>query len=480
MNLFLYLVQFVYAFIYEMGSRGKPIFDLNEPPAEDEEENNSFFCFQPQPAVPSSSAHTSDVFTPSSSSQIIVNNHAFSHASSVSGFQPFIRPKGAQAAETGVDQKSLRDKNFSSALSNSNNGDNKTASHLGSESVDDQVVEDKEGFADRKKMVNKSSISGGDEDVEIKPVAEMVNHGESGPVIEKVSCSASDNKDGYRNTTSLALDTDSNDGKYIQDVETNCKPDNSTNNQEEFVPVPKQREIKGAEAVHALKIANNSGKRPKVDQHKEAMLGKKRSRQTMFLNLEDVKQAGAIKSSTPRRQNFPPSSTTRTVKEIRPPSLVPAAPSGDKPNKDTKQVNISYNEGSSLVESNDPKSEGDGDLTSGAALTRPRRLNSTSDLAAEAQMSTIPRQASWKTPTDLRHNKNFQGTSKKPTVSNQSFVDTKSLSKKLPSKKQNSGITQYVDTSVERLLREVTNENFWHHPGIKVTPPPHNSIHLSV
>lgn len=452
----------MYAFIYEMGSRGKPIFDLNEPPAEDEEENNSFFCFQPQPAVPSSSAHTSDVFTASSSSQIIVNNHAFSHASSVSGFQPFIRPKGAQAAETGGDQKSLRDMNFSSASSKSSNGDDKTVSHLVSESVDDQV-EVKEGFAERNGMANERSIPGGNKDVEMKPATEIVNHGDSGPIVEKVSCSAADNiKDKYSNTASL--DTDSNDGKHIQNVQTNCKPDSSTNSQEESASVPKQREIKGAEAIHALKLANNSGKRPKVDQHKEAMLGKKRSRQTMFLNLEDVKQAGAIKSSTPRRQNFSQSTTTRTVKEIRPPSFVPAAPTGDKLNKDTKQVNISYNEGSSLVDSNDTKSEFDGDMTSGAALNRPRRLNSTADLAAEAQMSTIPRPGPWKTPTDSRQNKNLQGTSKKPTGSNQSFVDTKAVAKKLPSKKQNSGVTQYLDTSVERLLREVTNEKFWHHP----------------
>lgn len=455
----------MYAFIYEMGSRGKPIFDLNEPPAEDDEENNSFFCFQPQPAVASSSAHTSDVFTASSSPQIIVNNHAFSHASSVSGFQPFIRPKGAQAAEIGGDKESLRDMNISSASSKSNIGDNKTASQIVSMLVDDQVVEDKEGSSDRNRMVNESLIAGSNKDAEMKQVAEMVNHVDSGPIVEKVSCSSADNiKDGYRNTLSLALDSHSNDGKHCQNVETNCKPDSSTNSQEESASVPKQRDVKGAEAIHALKLANNSGKRPKVDQHKEAMLGKKRSRQTMFLNLEDVKQAGAIKSSTPRRQNFPSSTTTRTVKEIRPPSLVPAALTGDKANKDTKQVNLSYNEGSSLVESNDPKSECDGDMTSGAAVARPRRLNSTTDLAAEVQLSTIPRQGSWKTPTDLRQNKNLQGTSKKPTVSNQSFVDTKAGAKKLPSKKQNSGQTQYLDTSVERLLREVTNEKFWRHP----------------
>ncbi|KAI3766926.1 hypothetical protein L2E82_17005 [Cichorium intybus] len=96
----------------------------------------------------------------------------------------------------------------------------------------------------------------------------------------------------------------------------NSEGDIAMDIQEDSIVAPK-KDIKGVEAIHALKIANNPRKRPKIDHQKEAMLGKKRSRQTMFLNLEDVKQAGTIKTTTPRRQNFPPPVTTRIVKESR-------------------------------------------------------------------------------------------------------------------------------------------------------------------
>ena len=39
------------------------------------------------------------------------------------------------------------------------------------------------------------------------------------------------------------------------------------------------------------------------DAHMEAKLGKKCNRQTMFLNLEDIKRAGPIKTPTPKRQS---------------------------------------------------------------------------------------------------------------------------------------------------------------------------------
>ncbi|KAA8522497.1 hypothetical protein F0562_013142 [Nyssa sinensis] len=181
----------------------------------------------------------------------------------------------------------------------------------------------------------------------------------------------------------------------------------------------------------------------------------------MFLNLEDVKQAGPIKISAPRRQNFPAPITTRIVKEARtvPP---PTEHIGEKQNqlmiKDPNQADLSCNEGFTCVESNDPKSEGNGDINSGL-LARPRRLNSVTDLAAE-----IPRQSSWKQATELRQLKNSQGSTGKPALISQSSMDSKLGTKKLPSRKQTAIGTQYQDTSVERLLREVTNEKFWHHP----------------
>ncbi|WP_455403064.1 hypothetical protein, partial [Streptomyces bambusae] len=70
--------------------------------------------------------------------------------------------------------------------------------------------------------------------------------------------------------------------------------------QDETIPASRQMEIRDNETSHMLKASNNVGKR-KIDQHKEAMLGKKRNRQTMLINIDEVKQAGAIKNATPRR-----------------------------------------------------------------------------------------------------------------------------------------------------------------------------------
>lgn len=87
-----------------MSSKGKPLFDLNEPAAEEDEESDGVFIFQPQRAVPSTT-HTSDLFTKSNSPRRLINNNAFSHASSVSGFQPFIRSKVEQTSEVDEDKK---------------------------------------------------------------------------------------------------------------------------------------------------------------------------------------------------------------------------------------------------------------------------------------------------------------------------------------------------------------------------------------
>ncbi|KAE8679793.1 hypothetical protein F3Y22_tig00111394pilonHSYRG00022 [Hibiscus syriacus] len=70
-------------------------------------------------------------------------------------------------------------------------------------------------------------------------------------------------------------------GNISRNSEGNAKGDISVDRQEEPGLLPKQREVKGIEASYALKCANNPGKR-KIDEQKEAMLGKKRNRKTMF------------------------------------------------------------------------------------------------------------------------------------------------------------------------------------------------------
>ncbi|XP_071741756.1 probable helicase MAGATAMA 3 [Rutidosis leptorrhynchoides] len=381
-----------------MSYKGKLLFDLNDPATEEDEENDDVFSFQPQRAVPSTT-HTSDLFKTSNSPRRIINNHAFSHASSVSGFQPFIRSKVAPSSEI-EDQKRPID--------------------------DGSVIEKEEGEwsdAEGSSLPDKST-SALDDKSNVRPIEVSMDQRDSGvATVVGTSSNVDDVKDENSNHGSLGLDGDSNDRK-------------SSDSQEDSMVVPRQREVKGVEAIHALKIANNHGKRPKLDQQKEAMLGKKRSRQTMFLNLEDVKQAGTVKTSTPKRP-FPPPVTTRIVKDKQ------------------IQTSITKDESSSFVESGDIKSESNNGDTN---LGRPKRSISSTDLATEDKLVTNQRQSISKLT------KNAQVPGRKTVLISQNSIDPKAGGKKLPSKKPLPVATQYQDTSVERLLREVTNDKFWQHP----------------
>ncbi|KAL3008525.1 hypothetical protein AAZX31_07G035900 [Glycine max] len=224
--------------------------------------------------------------------------------------------------------------------------------------------------------------------------------------------------------------------------------------------IPKPKEVKGIEASHALRCANNPVKR-KIDQRKEEMLGKKRNRQTMFLNLEDVKQAGPIKTSTPRRQTFSSPVISRTIKEVR---TVPAQVERVGIAKDQRLTDTSSGEGGNYAEAQEPKSDCNGD-TSGPPV-RSRRLNSETEPPTEANLPPpIPRQGSWKQLSDSRQQKNVLHSNRKSGLSGQSSNDVKLGNKKhLSIKKQAPVSSQPQDTSVERLIREVTSEKFWHHP----------------
>ncbi|KAI3819831.1 hypothetical protein L1987_13683 [Smallanthus sonchifolius] len=515
-----------------MSSKGKPLFDLNEPATEEDEESDDVFCFQPQRAVPSTT-HTSDLFKTANSPRRIINNHAFSHACSVSGFQPFTRSKGVQTPEINEDKKKAI--NFGSAIekeegewsdAGSSIPEKSTSAHDDDKSevkpmavLVDQRVSSVAGLvntlsendensnhgslglnAEGNSMPEKSTSAHDDDKSEVKPLAVLVDQRVSSVAAAiNMFSDVNDMKDGKSNLGSLGLhaegnsmpekstyahdddksevkplavlvdqkvssvaavvstssnvydmkDENSNHGSVGLDV--NSVDRKSSDSQEDSMMAPKQKEIKGVEAIHALKIASNPGKRHKIDQQREAMLGKKRSRQTMFLNLEDVKQAGAIKTSTPRRQNFPPTVTSCTVKDkqIQPPTT-----------KDPKQVDQSCNESSSsFADSCDNKSEcNNGDMNSGI-LGRPKRSISGTDLAAEDKPVINHRQSV------LKQTKNAQVPGRKTGLISQNSIDPKAAgSKKLPSKKPLTVATQYQDTSVERLLREVTNEKFWQHP----------------
>ncbi|PPR93653.1 hypothetical protein GOBAR_AA27022 [Gossypium barbadense] len=451
-----------------MGSRGRLLFDLNEPPAEDDEESDRGICIQPQKALPSANPHATDLFVTSSGSQRIANNHAFSHASTGSGFQPFIRPKVSPSPEVGVEPKRTGDQNSNLASSSSRSNisgeiKSQVAASFVSGSANAQAMEREEGeWSDAEGTADAYGNFCMHEEVKASQeqgVQELESNA-LGVTVESVSAAENSH-------SPLRLEQHLNEqkGNSVQIAEGDSKDNISVDGQEEPVLVPKQREVKGIEASHALKFANNPVKR-KIDQQKEAMLGKKRNRKTMFLNLEDVKQAGPIKTSTPRRQNFPTPVITRTVKEVRtnPQSGERAGEKQGQPiNEDQKQVDLPCNDGiNPAVELFDHKSECDGDTSSGL-LARPRRLNSDTELS-EAHLPPIPRQSSWKQP-DSRQLKNMQFSNRKPAPVNQSSMDTKMVNKKhLPSKKTTATSTPYQDTSVERLIREVTSEKFWHHP----------------
>nr|XP_028962985.1 uncharacterized ATP-dependent helicase C29A10.10c-like isoform X1 [Malus domestica]XP_028962986.1 uncharacterized ATP-dependent helicase C29A10.10c-like isoform X1 [Malus domestica]XP_028962987.1 uncharacterized ATP-dependent helicase C29A10.10c-like isoform X1 [Malus domestica] len=454
-----------------MGSRGRLLFDLNEPPAEDNEGSDGALSFQPQKALPSSNPHTSEVLAVAAVAPRIVNNHAFSHASSVSGFQPFVRPKNAHGFEGDADEKS-RDSNpkYTSVSKSSNCEDMKPVPCLASASANGPSVEREEGeWSDD---AEGSAEAGGTGSLHEQGTSLQ---GQPGGIVECASGVAPDIsscdiktseglKDKNTSHTSLGVDDQNSTSSRISD--SNVKGQAAMDGQDEHGLVLKQEKVKGIEASHALKCANNPMKR-KLSQQNEAKLGKKRNRQTMFLNLDDVKQAGTIKSSTPRRQTFPSPVTTRTLKDVRTITL-PADCVGEKQSqsmiKDQKQVDVLCNDGGTAAESSDSKSETNGDFSYGS-LSRTRRQNGDNDPSTEV-LPPIPRQSSWKQPTDTRQLKNSHVANRKPALITQSSMDSKSGNKKLlPVKKQTAISNTHQDTSVERLIREVTNEKFWHHPG---------------
>ncbi|GKV09300.1 hypothetical protein SLEP1_g20822 [Rubroshorea leprosula] len=354
-----------------MGSGGKLLFDLNEPPTEDNEESDHVTCFQPQKALPSKNSNTSDLFVTPAGTQGIFNKNAFLHASSVSGFRPFVWAKTSLGPEVSIIPKVASDQiaNISSSSLKSNNNDKEmkaeAAASLVSGSANAQAVEREEGeWSDAEGSADAYTCNGLHEPA--KALKERV-------IPAVMDCSASGATAGNIQVTEnchcpLRLDQHMNDkkGNNSQNSEGTSKGDMSLSVQEGPTLVPKQREVKGIEASYALKCANTPVKR-KIDEQKEAMLGKKRTRKTMFLNLEDVKQVGTIKTSTPRRQSLPMPVITRTVKEV---------------------------------------------CTASQPAERPRRLGSESDLSSEADASSILRQSSWKQPMDSRQLKNSQFSNK--------------------------------------------------------------------
>ncbi|XP_025639454.1 helicase sen1 isoform X4 [Arachis duranensis] len=400
-----------------MGSRGRPLFDLNEPPAEDNDESDD--------AV-SKGAEEQDT-----------------NASSKSGKEDDLKVMDSRILSSTTAQSTEREEG---------------------EWSDDEVSADVNGSHN---LLQQSQVSQEQTTSGMVDGGGVASESKSGNITSE---SKSGNTKGPDSTidekssrASVGLESNSTEQKsnIVPNSDGSIKSEASNDAQEEPSLIPKQKEVKGIEASHALRCANNPGKR-KIDQRKEEMLGKKRNRQTMFLNLEDVKQAGPMKSSTPRRQNFSSPIITRTVKEVR---NVAAQVERVGAAKDQKQVETSFAEGGIHADLHEPKSDSNGDNS--GPLGRSRRLNSETEPPAEVNLPPIPRQGSWKQPTDSRQQKNVLGSSRKLGQTGQSSNsnDVKVGNKKhAPMKKQTPVSIQPQDTSVERLIREVTSEKFWHHP----------------
>ncbi|XP_071701785.1 probable helicase MAGATAMA 3 [Rutidosis leptorrhynchoides] len=277
--------------------------------------------------------------------------------------------------------------------------------------------------------------------------------------VSNASSTTTNDKGEKSNHVCLKVDADSNDRKIRG--RRDPEGDIAKFNQEDSVLAPKQRAIRGAEAIHALKLAADPRKRPKFDQQKEMILGKKRSRQTVFLNLEDAKQAGPAKSLTPRRPNFLP--PTRALKEAQP-FLHSSEHNGEKLMQDAIQVDEPCDERNHSVEPTGTKSEcTDGDMDSGT-VAHSKITDTGTNLDTEDKYFSDHRQGSFKQPVDSRQIKNPQVSIKKRPQIGQNATVSKAGVKKLPSKKPTPVTIQYQDASVERLLREVTSENFWRNP----------------
>ncbi|KAJ6792725.1 putative ATP-dependent helicase-like [Iris pallida] len=470
-----------------MGSRGRPVFDLNEPPAEEEDDKGIVPLFIAPKTLPSSTPSTSGLFQPLEGCQRIVNNQAFKHASSCSGFQPFVRvkeperSKESKADDSNASQRSKESKaddsnaKVSSSLTASQNEDSKVSQAGSAGDQDSQVVEREEGeWSDMEG--NDDALLNNAGDKHDAPSAES-----TGEQIAIRTEQKSVIPDGNNDCSSLGGDStrevgDANkelkvkalvESEGSRSLDSNSKGHASVDILSEPPPAVKLKEFKGVEASYAQRISNNHAKRPKLDEHKEAMLGKKRARQTVFINMEDAKQAGPIKTSAPRRQTSFPSIVTRTVKDTSRVSPLMTERTTERHNQNTIKDHKQEDERNIPAEFSGQMAEANGEVFSG---TRPRpRKTGASDSPSEVYPPSILKQGSLKPSGDSRQFKTSLASStssRVPTTISQNVPDPKMGNKKhLPSKRQTSNYQPYqTDASLERLLREVTSDKFWHHP----------------
>ncbi|KAM0852295.1 hypothetical protein ACQ4PT_051853 [Festuca glaucescens] len=442
-----------------MGSRGRMLFDLNELPTEAEEEA-AVVLSQPQLPVPN--IYPSNLFLQQGvpQTQGILNNYAFKHASSGSGFQPFVRSKVSNNGDT---KENLDATAASTSMAT-------VAHHAEPSNQVSQAVEREEGEwsdADCASDTAGSGVSNKEES------AGMANTEVKGESLERESAAVKSADVIKDDAAADPSDTEMVDVSKDPLLRAPTGPESTKNSEckgnqsgDDLDQGNKSKDVKGVEASYALKFTNNPAKRPKLDEHKVAMLGKKRARQTVFINVEDAKQVGTMKTITPRRQSsFPAPIVTRTVKEG---SRGVGERAAEKPSqpvvRDQKQSELIGSERSNSADPSDQNGEPNGDVELGSH-GRSKKMNA-EEPPSDCYQQSVPRQASSKQPMDPKQFKGRPVSSQRAVLTGQNTADQKTANKRsLVPKRQASGSnTQYNDSSVERLIREVTNDKFWHNP----------------
>ncbi|XP_062205136.1 uncharacterized protein LOC133907122 isoform X2 [Phragmites australis] len=470
-----------------MGSRGRMLFDLNELPEEVEEaavlpqeaatvvpqeaaavisQEAAVVVSQPQKSLPVPTTCPSNLFQPGEGSQAlgILNNNAFKHAPCGSGFQPFVRNKDSHDTKEPIKvEVDLNSSVASTSMAANHISDNVAPKAEPCNQVS-QAVEREEGEwsdVDGVSDTEGSSFSNKEESV--------------GTATTHVKKESQENKSGdviKDETAAESSDTEMADASKDPVVCGSTGPESVKNLEfkgnlpgDDLDSCNKSKDVKGVEATYALKFASNPAKRPKLDEHKEAMLGKKRARKTVFINVEDAKQAGTMKTSTPRRQSsFPAPIVTRTVKEAsRGFGEKAAEKQSQQAIRDQRQSEMMGSERSNSADPCDQRAESNGDAELGPQ-GRSKKMNA-EEPSSDGYQQSVQRQASLKQSVDLKQLK-VRPVSSQRAVVGQNAVDQKLANKRsIISKKQTSvNNTQYQDSSVERLIREVTSDKFWHNP----------------
>ncbi|CAN6299882.1 unnamed protein product [Urochloa humidicola] len=471
-----------------MGSRGRMLFDLNELPAEANEEAASVIpqeaaavvsqeaavaVSQPQKSLPVPTTSTPTLFQPvdGSQSQGILNNNAFKHASIGSGFQPFVRSKDSNNTKESVKAEDNMNCSVTSSSRVANPITENAAPKTEPCNQVPQAVEREEGewsdadgisenagssVSNRDELVGTASTHVKKESQDSEP-PHLIKSGDVTKDDTAAECSDAEMADASKDK--VLHGSAGSDGMPNLDCKGNQPGD-------DLDACNRSKDVKGVEANYALKFASNPAKRPKLNEQKEAMLGKKRARQTVFINVEDAKQAGTMKTSTPRRQSsFPAPIVTRTVKEA---SRGAGEKAAEKQNqqaiRDQRQLEMMGSERSSSADPSDQHAESNGDAEMGPH-GRSKKMNA-EETSSDGYQQPVQRQASLKQSMDLKQPKGRPFSSQRTAVTGQNTADQKPANKKsIISKKQTFvNSTQYQDSSVERLIREVTNDKFWHNP----------------